>query len=226
MKAHSYRLLVVAHPDDETIFFAGLVQSLRGLPWHVVCITNGNADGRGEERRQELKNACKTIGVKSFEQWEYEDLFAERLPVADIVNRLKRFPQPKEVYTHGPLGEYGHAHHQDTSLAVHRAFHKKCSITSPAWNCEAQKIIKLTPSQFKKKTKAYAEIYPKEVMRFVNILPNSGSEAYRKFSLKEVEALVGFFRREKELEAKKLEAYKWLAPFMHDLREKLENRIF
>ena len=226
MKAHSYRLLVVAHPDDETIFFGGLVQNLRSLPWHVVCITDGNADGRGLERNQELKNACKTIGIKSFEQWEYPDHFDKRLPVAGITERLKKLPLPKEVYTHGPLGEYGHAHHQDISLATHRAFAKKCAVTSPAWNCVAEKIIKLTPSQFKKKTKAYAQIYPKEAMRFVNILPNSGSEAFRQFSLQEVEALVGFFRREKELEAKKLKAYRWLAPFLPDLREKLAKRLF
>ena len=53
-KAQAYRLLVVAHPDDETIFFAGVIQSKRDLPWHLVCLTDGNADGRGKERHLEL----------------------------------------------------------------------------------------------------------------------------------------------------------------------------
>lgn len=124
MKAKAYRLLVVAHPDDETIFFGGLLQKEKSLPWKVICVTDGNADSRGKERAEEFLKATKLFGVKDTEHWNYPDLFTSRLPLKEITERLSTLPKPKEVYTHGPIGEYGHPHHQDVCLATYRAFPK------------------------------------------------------------------------------------------------------
>lgn len=219
------RLLVVAHPDDETIFFAGLIQSLKDLPWHIVCVTDGNADGRGKERAAEFKAATKLFGVKNIEHWDYPDKFPDRLPVEKITERLKKIGNVKEVYTHGPMGEYGHPHHQDVCLATHRAFPKK-KIYSPAWNSQVDKIIKLSPKQYEKKTNAFIQIYRKETLGFLNILPNNGFECFKKYSTEEVESLVGFLRREGELEKKKLKNLKWLTEDFPQLRAKLETRLF
>ena len=226
MKAKSYRLLVVAHPDDETIFFGGLLLSQRSLPWHVICLTDGNADGRGDERKKEFAAATKLLGVKKAEHWSYLDKFPDRLPVDEIVARLRALPLPKEIYTHGPLGEYGHPHHQDACLATHRAFGKAAKIYSPAWNCPVDKVVKLTEAQFRKKTKAFAEIYRKETDSFLNILPNMAVEPFRAFQAKEVEALVGYIRRERPLDTKALKNEAWLAEILPGLRDKLETRLF
>ena len=225
MKAKSYRLLVVAHPDDETIFFSGVLLTKRDLPWHVICLTDGNADGRGVERHAELLAATKLFGVKSVEQWNYADIFAKRLPVDEIAARLRALPAPKEVFAHGPMGEYGHPHHQDASLAVHRAF-DKLKIFSPAWNCNADFVVQLTPAQFKKKTFAFGEIYAKETARFVNVLPNMPVEGYRRFRLGEVEALAGYLRRERALSPKELKETAWTVKMLPELRDKLETRLF
>ncbi len=225
MKAKAYRLLVVAHPDDETIFFGGLLLRERKLPWKVVCVTDGNADARGMERAQEFLAATKILGVKATEHWNYPDIFPNRLPVQEIAERLSTFPLPREVYTHGPLGEYGHPHHQDVCLAVHRAF-KKVEIFSPAWNCLPEKIVKLTPGEFKKKLRAFAEVYAKETGRFLNILPASSVETFTRFSLREVEALVSFLRREKDLDASAVKHLRWTTPQLLGLRDKLETRLF
>lgn len=226
MKPKAYRLLVVAHPDDETIFFSGVLQTKRDLPWHVVCLTDGNADGRGNERRKELAAALKIQGVKSFEQWTYPDIFQQRLPVDEISSRLRALPLPKEVFSHGPLGEYGHPHHIDSCLATHRTFGSRLKIFSPAWNCEADFVVHLNKTQYRKKTKAFSEVYRQETSRFVNILPNMAVEGYRRFNTEEVEALAGFFRRERALDPKKLKANSWLAKTLPELREKLEKRLF
>lgn len=225
MKAKAYRLLVVAHPDDETIFFGGLLQREKSLPWKVVCVTDGNADGRGAERSDEFSRATKLFGVKKTEHWNFPDLFPNRLPITEITERLSTFAPPKEVYTHGPIGEYGHPHHQDVCLATHRAF-PKLKIFSPAWNCMPDKVIKLSPAEFKKKSKAYSEIYYKETSRFMNILPDTSVEAFARFSLNEVESLVGYFRHENELDLKAIRHFSWLAPLLPALREKLEVRLF
>lgn len=227
MKAKAYRLLVAAHPDDESIFFAGPLLTMRDLPWHVICLTDGNADGRGVARHKELLAAAKLLGVKKMEQWSYPDLYPNRLPAQEIAERLSKLPLPKEIYTHGPLGEYGHPHHQDACLAVFRAFGKsKVKITSPAWNCAADFEIRLTPAQYKKKSFAYAEIYGKETSRFLNVLPNMAVESFRRFTAAEVEAVVGFFRRERNLNARQMKEYAWAAKMLPELREKLETRLF
>ena len=225
MKAKAYRLLVVAHPDDETIFFSGVLQTKRDLPWHLICLTDGNADGRGKERHRELLAASKLLGVKNVEHWNYPDIYPNRLPVDEIAARLRALPAPKEVFSHGPLGEYGHPHHQDACLSTHRAF-GKLKIYSPAWNCQADFAVQLTPAQFRKKTFAFAEIYGKETARFVNILPNMPVEGYRRFRLGEVEALAGFLRRERSLSPKKLHDTGWAAKMLPELRDKLETRLF
>jgi len=225
MKKPPYRLLVVAHPDDETIFFAGTILTKRDIPWHLICLTDGNADGRGAERYQELLAAAKLLGIKRVEQWDYRDIFSQRLPSDEIADRLRLLHQPKEVYSHGPLGEYGHAHHQDCSLAVHRAF-PKLKIYSPAWNCNADFVVKLSSAQFKKKSHAFAKIYGKETTRFINMLPNMPAEPFRRFRLEEVEALVGYLRREKPLNAKAMPDYAWAAELLPELRDKIEKRLF
>lgn len=226
LKPKGYRLLVVAHPDDETIFFSGVVQAKRDVPWHLICLTDANADGRGAERHAELTAAAKILGIKSFEQWDYPDVYAQRLPVDEIAARLQTAPAPKEVFGHGPLGEYGHPHHQDASLATHRAFADKRKVFSPAWNCPADFSVQLTPAQFRKKTRAFGEIYEKETARFVNVLPNMPVEGYRRFTLKEVEALAGFLRRERGLDAKQLRDTGWAAKMLPSLRDKIETRLF
>ncbi len=225
-----YRLLVVAHPDDETIFFSGPLLTKRDLPWHLVCLTDGNADGRGEERHQELLQAARLLGVKAVSHWNYPDIYPDRLPADEIAQKIRELVKengmPKEVFTHGPMGEYGHPHHQDACLATHRAFGPKMKIYSPAWNCAAEFAIQLTPAQYKKKTFAFSEIYRKETSRFLNILPNMAVESFRRFTSGEVEAVAGFFRHERSLSPKELKEHSWAAKMLPDLRAKLETRLF
>ncbi|KAI5642601.1 glcNAc-PI de-N-acetylase domain-containing protein [Phthorimaea operculella] len=59
-------LLVVAHPDDECMFFGPTVFRLceQGADVHLLCLSNGNFEGKGQIRQAELWQACKELGVK------------------------------------------------------------------------------------------------------------------------------------------------------------------
>lgn len=57
-------LLVVAHPDDETMFFSPTILSLASeLRLHVLCLSTGDYDGLGALRATELPRACAQLGV-------------------------------------------------------------------------------------------------------------------------------------------------------------------
>ena len=59
--------LLIAHPDDEAMFFAPTVLALTrpGTGNHVsiLCLSTGDADGLGETRKKELKKSGKLLGI-------------------------------------------------------------------------------------------------------------------------------------------------------------------
>ncbi|CAG9559266.1 unnamed protein product [Danaus chrysippus] len=59
-------LLVIAHPDDECMFFGPTIFRLceQGAEVYLLCLSNGNYEGKGGERRKELWNACRELGVR------------------------------------------------------------------------------------------------------------------------------------------------------------------
>lgn len=57
--------VLVAHPDDECMFFGPTIFRLceQGADVHVLCLSNGNFEGKGRLRRKELWDACNELGV-------------------------------------------------------------------------------------------------------------------------------------------------------------------
>ncbi len=197
MKVQTHNVVIVAHPDDETLFFGGLIQSTIDVHWSVIVATDANADGMGSKRRNQLAKACQLLGVKTVIQWDLPDRYEERLSQETLTSMLEQFVKEQgpiaAVYTHGPAGEYAHPHHQDVSLAVHRFFLAKQSenqveVWSVAYNSHPEKIVNLTKDQFEYKREILMGPYQSEVSRFMNLLPCTWSEGFHRLSLVEVNA--------------------------------------
>lgn len=76
-------LLVTAHPDDESLFFAPTLISLLSQIQHngdpekpvqrtevySLCLSVGDADGLGDIRRQELMRSLNVLGIDGDRQW-------------------------------------------------------------------------------------------------------------------------------------------------------------
>uniref|UniRef100_A0A4W3J8Y9 N-acetylglucosaminylphosphatidylinositol deacetylase n=1 Tax=Callorhinchus milii TaxID=7868 RepID=A0A4W3J8Y9_CALMI len=58
-------LLVIAHPDDECMFFAPAAVRLVGcgVPVRVLCLSAGNFYNQGEIRKKELLESCGALGI-------------------------------------------------------------------------------------------------------------------------------------------------------------------
>jgi LmbE family N-acetylglucosaminyl deacetylase len=218
MTKEKYNLLCVAHPDDETIFFSGLLQRRRSRPWKIICVTDGNADGDGAKRFRQFKKACSHYGAQ-FEWWGYPDIFERRLPIEDLKKKLIELPKPHEIFTHGPLGEYEHPHHQDVSFAVHSAFHEHPRLYSVAHNAFPELRIDLTAREFEVKQEILTHIYGSETTRFLNLLPATSSEGFLRVSFGEADAIYEYFTQgstgsRPRLRTRSLRAYAWLSSYL------------
>jgi LmbE family N-acetylglucosaminyl deacetylase len=122
-------LVVVAHPDDETLHCGGLIRhtSLRGLTTVTITLTRGGA-GRtlgicsdGElpaVREQELRHAAEVLGVTSAEVHDLPDGgLGDHEPdgVSLVLEALRRW-EPRRVASFPPNGMNGHPDHR----AAHR----------------------------------------------------------------------------------------------------------
>ena len=117
-------LMVVAHPDDETIW--GGNHLLNGK-YVVVCITNGNNRTRRKEFAAVIKQTNsiglmlsfpdKTHGKRN--NWE-----SYREEIQQSIDTIVAQKDWATIATHNSKGEYGHIHHQMTSSITTAAVKK------------------------------------------------------------------------------------------------------
>jgi LmbE family N-acetylglucosaminyl deacetylase len=113
-------LLLVAHPDDELIFFGGTIPTYaveRGMNVVVAYMTYSNTT-----RRSELLNGLWSMGVRNYPViGPYKDAWADTLAEAEagisrydaaayLTEQIRRF-KPSVVIGHDLMGEYGHGQH-------------------------------------------------------------------------------------------------------------------
>ena len=119
------RLMIVAHPDDETLWGS---EELLKNKYLVVCITCGTNKKREKEIEAALKiskdrlivldKPDKVRGKRS--DWKHYK--------KQIEYELKYVIKKKKwntIVTHNPEGEYGHIHHKITSNIVTKVYNKE-----------------------------------------------------------------------------------------------------
>ncbi|XP_044139686.1 N-acetylglucosaminyl-phosphatidylinositol de-N-acetylase [Bufo gargarizans] len=125
-------LLLIAHPDDECMFFAptilGLVQGQR--PLSVLCCSTGNYYNQGETRKKELFQSCAALGIATSNVTliDHSDLpdsptvkWDERLLSSLILNHIQE-KNIDLVITFDEGGVSGHSNHISLYHAV-RSLH-------------------------------------------------------------------------------------------------------
>ena len=56
---------MIAHPDDEAMFFVPSIENLRGSNHlYLLCLSSGDFNGLGRIREKELEASGKNLGFK------------------------------------------------------------------------------------------------------------------------------------------------------------------
>ncbi|MDO8574483.1 MAG: PIG-L family deacetylase [bacterium] len=111
-------LVVVAHPDDETIWMGGTILGNKNCDWTIISLCRGD----DKDRAPKFRGVCKKYGAKAvISDLEDEGIMNIKDSVPQIQKRLKKLLKKTSfgyIFTHSPTGEYGHPRHKGVNRAV------------------------------------------------------------------------------------------------------------
>jgi len=163
-------LVIVAHPDDETIWMGGTLLKHKS-DWETIIVSLCRASDK--DRAPKFNKVCKFLNTKSY-MFDLEDTKLKSIPISRIREKIKPFLKEKYnyIFTHNQNGEYGHTRHKETYKAIINLIKKQKLKTKKlflfsyiknkeycSYNPNADKFIKLKPIEFLMKKKIIKEIY-------------------------------------------------------------------
>lgn len=118
-------LMIVAHPDDETIWGGDHLTKGNYL---VVCLTNQSNQTRATEFMQVI-NETHNIGIildyPDKVNNKRDDWKTVKKAIQKDIRTLLYNKKWTQIVTHNPEGEYGHQHHKMTSAMVSKEVRKQ-----------------------------------------------------------------------------------------------------
>ena len=120
-------LFVLAHPDDEAMFFMPTLRAFQegGAEVHLLSITTGGADGLGVQRTRELVAAADALSIRAaaLNESAFADGFMSPWDVEAAATAISGHVRRSGVsfntlVTFDAHGVSGHPNHRDTHRAV------------------------------------------------------------------------------------------------------------
>ena len=148
-------MLVIAHPDDEAMFFIPTLQNLReqgNVQLAVLCLSSGNADGLGKVREKELIESCKHLGIKPehvsiVDDKQLQDGFDEVWPRELIAKKIREMDSALDsrvrvLLTFDDYGVSGHPNHISVYRGVKYYLEKQSQGALSSDSAAGSKVIR------------------------------------------------------------------------------------
>jgi LmbE family N-acetylglucosaminyl deacetylase len=112
----SEALIIVAHPDDETIWMGGTILRNKDWNWTIFSLCRAT----DSDRKPKFEKVCQIYNARAIIS-DLDDENLQPLNLNEIIERIK-ISLPKKsydfVFSHGENGEYGHIRHIEVHGAV------------------------------------------------------------------------------------------------------------
>ena len=156
MSDKAIHVLVIAHPDDESMFFVPTLRALKasGATVWILCLTTGDYDGLGKIRSEEMRQAGSLLKADNVvvrdtlkdhptQRWDVEQVQRE---IQDALSKLLSSDGPWErivLITFDQFGVSGHVNHIDTSHGVCEIAKKGCMSLAPANSSKTSRRVEI-----------------------------------------------------------------------------------
>ena len=118
-------LVIVAHPDDETIWIGGTIARNKKIDWTIFSLCRAS----DHDRAPKFRRVCEYYEARSI----ITDLDDEgKLSLEEVKQEAKKiilekidFNEFDYIFTHGVNGEYGHERHIAVHLAIDELIKEK-----------------------------------------------------------------------------------------------------
>jgi len=163
--------IVVAHPDDEVLWAAGLPLRFNRLKWTVICCSRPSYE---PQRIVNFFRSCEALGTEGI-MLSGDDTGRDDVPLSGL--DALSLAAYDAVITHNAEGEYGHPHHRQVHEAVKGKFNRKIITFGFRMNALGEHRLSLSPIELERKKMA--------LRRYDNVIRYQGKNVLRWMQLEQ-----------------------------------------